>query len=366
MTSASASPSTGSRQRRQSPPTARVTVPVATTRPLEATRARRSTSISAPGGHLGRRDGQAVEHDRRRGTGWRVPEVPQQLGRRPPASGRAAAHGHAVVLSRRTPSSWRTNVVGRSSSSSASSSRPASGGGRQRWRQVERASSSAAGLAEQVGALQLLAARRRPASSCARARSRSWPASGRRSPRPRGAGGGPRPRRCRRSGRPGPRPPSRPRCAAPCARPGSRAWSRISSPSWRTRARYSSRSLSSQRAARSSSGRRAMASSSSSSTSSLVIIDDADSGTGRAASMMSRSCSRTSSVSARWYCGRDRRRRQVGQLVERRSSKSLTCGTSPRGAWPPAAGPWPRRRRRSGRSRGSASRRGTSGPTPTG
>ncbi len=66
-----------------------------------------------------------------------------------------------------------------------------------------------------------------------------------------------------------------------------RAMSRISSPSRRTRARNSSRSFSSQRAARSSSGRAPSASLSSSSTSSLLIIDDAESGIGRAASMRS-------------------------------------------------------------------------------
>ena len=70
------------------------------------------------------------------------------------------------------------------------------------------------------------------------------------------------------------------RCTIRSAR--ARAWSRMSSPSRRTLARNSSRSFSSQRAARSSSGMRSRASSSSSTTSSRLIITDADSGIGRA------------------------------------------------------------------------------------
>jgi hypothetical protein len=75
------------------------------------------------------------------------------------------------------------------------------------------------------------------------------------------------------------------RCTMRSAR--ARAWSRISSPSRRTLARYSSRSLSSHRASRSSSGRRAIVSSMRSSTSSRLTITEVDRGMGRAEETMS-------------------------------------------------------------------------------
>ena len=68
--------------------------------------------------------------------------------------------------------------------------------------------------------LELLATLAARSASCARAPPRTPPASGRCSPRPRGAGAGCRPRRGRRPAGPPGAPRGRPRCARPSARPG--------------------------------------------------------------------------------------------------------------------------------------------------
>ena len=127
--------------------------------------------------------------DLERPAGARVPE---QLGhahleRPSPAHGRPARLVTTRRPGRRTPRRTRRRSPG-----------PVGGrvGAVGRRRQVERV--LLIGRPRPAGWCPAASGgRRRPASWCARARSRSWPASGRRSPRPRGAGGGPRPRRCR-------------------------------------------------------------------------------------------------------------------------------------------------------------------------
>jgi hypothetical protein len=108
-----------------------------------------------------------------------------------------------------------------------------------------------------------------------------------------------------------------------------RAWSRISSPSRRTLARNSSRSLSSHRAARSSSGRRSMASSSSSRTSSRLIITEVDSGMGRAARHEVVETPERASTS-----GPARRGGLDGRGVGRSSSSATGRSVLPAAAWP--------------------------------